>query len=663
MKQRLNYSRVPYSKFRLFLLTSISVITTLFNFRQVFSGRLLGDPFDARLHVILHEHWWRWFNGLTEFRNTEFFFPYKTALGYSDVFFIQGIVYSCFRFLSYSMTNSWTITTILLLVIGNFGWIFVAKRYFKTLIFQISFVIILSSSLSFVIYFSLNPNIVGYSYLSWFYILYLKINEEQKKSKKIIKVNLFIVFFLIYALSCWYGAFFIFITLLFQFTLKILINKNFLKFIQQIKDLVFSKLNLFFIPIHFYFIWLFYYVYVTVSSEPYRPSEEMLRNSPDLFLLGNGAHVKGGYLSGSAFKLIYEVFKLNKEEEYNIGIGIIAFTFGVFVLMFYLFFKRNYFKNYTFSLAIIISYIFFVKFENFSFHKLFFENLPGFNSIRSPSRYVILIGYYMLFIILYSFEKIYLKFKKYRSQNILIFLVLILLVDQYRTPLQGWDESKLINTDLISKKDEIIRKCDYFYYDKPGGWWYDQIEAMTFSIQVGVPTINGYSGAFPPGYPTEPFNSDSPPKKIFEWISKVDKNLRGCFIAGSTPIKPLNKNLKSIDLVGFTDIEQNASSSWNWATSPNPYLYVVNYSKSNSEIKFKLIPAKCHSKMDIRITEDGKKDLIYEIVDKEGKEFKIKLNFNDAIVKRVEIITTNSFCQFDGDPRQLYFEIKNLTFN
>ena len=90
-------------KLRMLVLFSTSILATLFAYRPVFQGRLLGDPFDARLQVILHEHWWRWFNGLTEFRNTEFFFPYKTALGYSDVFFTQGIIYSLFRFFNFFM--------------------------------------------------------------------------------------------------------------------------------------------------------------------------------------------------------------------------------------------------------------------------------------------------------------------------------------------------------------------------------------------------------------------------------------------------------------------------------------------------------------------------------------------------------------------------------
>jgi hypothetical protein len=104
-------------------LAIISIIFGLYTYRSAFSGKLLGDPFDSRLMIVLHEHWWRWFNGLVELRDTEFFYPYKTALGYSDVFLVQGFIYSIFRLLNQDLANSWTYATLLLLIVGNFGWV------------------------------------------------------------------------------------------------------------------------------------------------------------------------------------------------------------------------------------------------------------------------------------------------------------------------------------------------------------------------------------------------------------------------------------------------------------------------------------------------------------------------------------------------------------
>ena len=39
----------------------------------------------------------------------------------------------------------------------------------------------------------------------------------------------------------------------------------------------------------------------------------------------------------------------------------------------------------------------------------------------------------------------------------------------------------LINENLFSQAQEIKNNCDYFYFDHPGGWWYDQIEAINKS--------------------------------------------------------------------------------------------------------------------------------------------------------------------------------------
>ena len=93
-------------------------------------------------------------------------------------------------------------------------------------------------------------------------------------------------------------------------------------------------------------------------------------------------------------------------------------------------------------------------------------------------------------------------------------------------------------------------------------------------------------------YPIEPFNSEKPPLKIFDWISRVDKNLRGCFIAGSTPLKKLNIDLMDVDLVGFTQVETDGKNSWQWAVSPNPFIFIINYSRDQIQLQFEINPAK-----------------------------------------------------------------------
>ena len=642
------------------ILIFANVSFTLFTYRSIFSGKLLGDPFDSRLHIILHEHWWRWFNGLVSFRDTEFFFPFDKALGYSDVFFTQGIIYSIFRFLGYGLPTSWTLTTILLLIIGNIGWVFVARKYIKNYILQILSVLTFVSSLSFVYYFTFNPNIVGYSYLSWIALFINNIIEERNSKNKNRKISVFISLMLIYALSCWYGAFFVILIIIARALLEIMFN--FESFIQSLKKTKFSvniRQYLIQLPIQIFLVWLFIYVYVSVVNQPKRPTDELFRNSPRIHLLPNGSNVDGTKLSGSIFKDLYLLFGLDFEKEYGIGIGIFTLVLGLFVTV-YGIVKKLFSKNQKLWILTFLGvYLYFIVFaEKFSLHQLFFENVPGFNSIRCPSRYVILLGFFVIFGIFYTFDLLIKKSNKIKIG--LIFLAFILLFDQYRSPFKGWDPAVLINTDLMSQKDEIKKNCDYFYYDFPGGWWYDQIEAMTFAIQVGVPTVNGYTGAFPVGYPTESFTSNEEPLKIFDWISKIDPQKRGCFVTGRSEIKSLNREFDSIDFIGFTELETNGNASWRWAVSPNPYLYILSNSDKKKEISFTLNTSQCNPVQEISIL-DGQGNTINP--DKKvtnSSTFQVEVDMRNAVIRRIQIITDSGGCQLGNDPRNLFFEIKDF---
>jgi hypothetical protein len=414
-------------------------------------------------------------------------------------------------------------------------------------------------------------------------------------------------------------------------------------------------------PIQIFLIWLFIYVYVSVVNQPKRPTDELFRNSPRINLLPNGSNVDGTKLNGSFFKDIYVYLGLDFDKEFGIGIGIFALLFGIVVLILG-FIKRMFKKNRKLWILTFLSvYLYFVVYaEKFSFHQLLFENIPGFNSIRCPSRIVILLGFFIILGVYIIFDAFLQKSKDRRIKVGIVLFSLILLLDQYRSPFKGWDPAVLINTDLMSQSEEIKKNCDYFYYDFPGGWWYDQIEAMTFAIQIGVPTVNGYSGAFPVGYPTENFTSNEEPFKIFEWISKIDQQKRGCFVTGRSEIKSLNSDFNSIDFIGFTNMETNGASSWRWAVSPNPYLYILSNSFSKNRISFTLNTSKCNPTQEISIR-DGQ-DI--PIMDSKRVDittsFEFEIDMTKSVVKRVQVITDGGGCQIGNDPRNLFFEIKDF---
>jgi hypothetical protein len=647
----------------------LAIVFNLYIYRTVFSGNLIGEPFDARLMITLHEHMWRWLNGLVSFRDTEFFYPYNTGLGFSDVFLVQGILYSVFRLLGFDSLSSWINITLLLVIVGNLGWVAIARKFLDKFIIQILFVLTMISSLSFVNYFTFNANIVGYTYLSWLVLFLINIKDEKKSNKRHIKISLFIIALLIYALSCWYGTFFLLLTF-FSYSIIFVIKKRFkLNFKYKIDKKVVS-IYLFFSPLILFLIWLFYYVYISIALQPQRSIDELIRNSPRIQQIFKGAHPKLRDIDGAIFSKVYEFLDLdkiiiygNELGDWGGGLGLILPLATIFVIILS-FFKRKLIKDYSWILAIIISYCYLVVFgKDYSIHSYFFEIVPGVNSIRSPSRYIILVGFAAIFTTYFVLNKIYTSSKNTRIKSILLVLLLTLLLDQIRAPFKGWERSEFINSELISMESEIQRNCDYFYYDRPGGWWFDQIEALSFAVQIGVPTVNGYSGAYPPGYPIEPWNSIEDPLRIFDWIDKIDKNKRGCFVTGRSKIRYLNRKTDSIDFVGFTGNETKGQNSWRWAISPSPYVYIIDHSFSIKEIKFNLKTSQCFSSQKISITDSQNKMISPVSVVSGEKEYVLNIDMTDSIVKMIQFSTDAEACFVDGDPRNLYFEIKNFKMN
>ena len=334
-----------------------AVALTLVTYRPIFSGQLIGDPFDSRLMIVIHEHWWRWLNGLTEFRDLGFFYPYNTTLGFSDVFLIPGILYSFFRALNFGLAESWTSATFIVLIIGNLGWTLIARKFLNNGFIRIMFIATIIISFSFTAYFAINPNTVGYSLLSWFALLIYSIEKEKNIFAKQKKIAILIILLLIYALSYWYGAFFVgFLIVVRLLTGFIYRSKNLFarNSIANIKTL--DRVWLIAIPIILFFIWLFYYVYITVASEPARSKSEMVINSPSItMLLNSGSPTQYG-LENPIFGSIYQFLGFDLPFENLIGLGLAVTFVGLFSVAFVALRGKRVIRLWLFSLMITFLY-------------------------------------------------------------------------------------------------------------------------------------------------------------------------------------------------------------------------------------------------------------------------------------------------------------------
>ena len=643
-------------------LALFAVVLTLFTYRPIFSGQLIGDPFDSRLMIVIHEHWWRWLNGLTDFRDLGFFYPYNTTLGFSDVFLIPGILYSFFRALDFGLAESWTIVTFIVLIIGNLGWTVIAKRFLNNNFLRIMFIATIITSFSFTAYFAINPNIVGYSLLSWFALLIYSIEKEKNHVAKQRKIAIFTILLLIYALSYWYGAFFVGFLILVRLLVGLIYrNKGFIFRNSLAKVKTIDRVWLITIPIILFFIWLFYYVYISVASEPFRSKSEMVLNSPSITMLLNAGSPTQYGLKNQIFGPIYQFLGFDLPFENLIGLGLAVTFVGLVSLTFVA--RQGERLIRLWLLTLVFTFLYFAKlFNNNSIHSYLFDIVPGLNSIRYPGRFIIVLSFALIFISFKLLDSL-LRDKKFNYTKVFLYLIaILLLVDQIRGPFTGWNAKLLVNKNLFSQAEEIKNNCDYFYFDHPGGWWYDQIEAITFSAQIGIPTVNGYSGAFPNGYPVQSWNSTYTSNRIFDWMKIIDPDKRGCFLSGISDFKSLNKDKIFIDFIGFTPRENSGSNYWNWAVNKDPYLYTFSSESKKTSIAFELETSPCFKSQTITIKNGQSGETIKKVQITDQKEIKLDLDFGDTYLNQIKFSTDADVCEVKGDPRGLYFNVKNLTY-
>ena len=97
-------------------------------FALVFRGWLLssfdgafGDKEDGYIAISFIEHWHHVFTGAAHWTDPIFFFPQRGALGYTDAFFLLGLVHAPLRMLGVDAFTAYMVVVMLLAAAGFFG--------------------------------------------------------------------------------------------------------------------------------------------------------------------------------------------------------------------------------------------------------------------------------------------------------------------------------------------------------------------------------------------------------------------------------------------------------------------------------------------------------------------------------------------------------------
>lgn len=101
-------------------------------FRDPLTSRLdtiTGDRGDARLCVVLHEHWFRVLHGDESWLRAPMYFPTKATLGYSETFVLNEIFYAPLRFIGFEPFAAFQLTLVCLTAVGFAATFAVLRRH------------------------------------------------------------------------------------------------------------------------------------------------------------------------------------------------------------------------------------------------------------------------------------------------------------------------------------------------------------------------------------------------------------------------------------------------------------------------------------------------------------------------------------------------------
>jgi hypothetical protein len=641
------------------------LLVSTYQLHPYLTGNLIGDPFDGRLMVVLHEHWVNFLKGNQGIRDTGFFYPIQTGLGFSDAFIFQGLIYVFIRLFVSDLLTSWAITNSIVLILGNIGLAFLSREIIKKYYLRIFMIIATGTSFSYLSHFFIATNVNGYILTIYSALFLIKIFQHNAiKNSYVTSLSIIgiAIVFPLQLLSGWYASFYSALFILVLLIISLILNTKstavqLLLFIKNInkKALALSVVILIIL------VGLWAYIYIPSTSEVIRSKEEILDGSPSL-----RTFLKSNYYGGGIFSFIHQLLSIEEFPSYdkaNFGLTISV----LFSWIFSGFCAFKFFKHRNISYIWITStlvMLIFVKFGDFSLFSALYQFIPQLGSVRSPIRYLSIFAVTNMIIFIVILDNLIIK-KPFKSFNNLILIVLltILCLDQLRFDYPSWKRIDYNDSRFEDQYSTIKKNCTSFYIDSEGmEWWDDQLTGMFVSAKLGVPTFNGYSGGFPKDFPNQAWRSKTDLLAFGKWLN-INNASKGSCIVRNTKVEPFDTPVFIQSASGFDLLESSRNNTWRWATSNYSEYKLINYRKisESGQVKFEIKPAQCLTNLKLNI-KLGNWENKFELATNETQIVTIPVKINPESAQSINFTVENELCNFEKDPRLLAFNVLNAKF-
>ena len=570
--------------------------------------------------------------------------------------------------------SSLELATLTVVLLGNIGWLLLAKEYLQNKLLQYSFFLTISSSSTYIGHVYLKPNAASYCLISWFIYFLLKFSNFRNQSKNANSVYFGFIIALpaVFALNVWYVAYFVYIFSLLSiliFGSIVLMTSNLNKLKHLIRDVLGSlnfKILYTFLTLTGILYFLFFATYFPELKNGYGETNKqlLLENSPTLVSLFDSSAFGGGYFSNFYLRHI----SIN-ESPTELKLGITAFIFVPFVISLLMSFKtlvnsnKSLANTYHFSILItslILLFSIIKILPDLSIFSFFWDQVFLLRTMRVPIRLLIIFNFIAL-IYIFKYADQMLNSSAKLVRYLLFFFISILVLDQQRIPTPYWSQNEIIDQQTLSYSEKI-NDCPAFILNREEvGWWKDTIDAMVLSNLSGIPTINGFSSSNPKFFPNISWSGNESLEPIINWLEANNSTKGVCLITQNSNVTRLPVDgVRLFFNQGFLPSELNEFARRIEIGSNNAKISVQNLSASPSTVNltFNLNNLSCIQNQKVRLLINDELDLNVEL-DKSVEEVKITTLIPKWEHKILNFVLSEKYC-INSNNEKVFVNLENL---
>lgn len=499
-----------------------------------------GDLLDARFNSVILEHLFQWVTGIApKLWSPSYFYPYENVLAFSDNHFGSGWIYILFRLGHLTREQAFLGWFIVGNVFNFWSSYYIFRRF--------NFSIIASSIGAFIYAFGL-PALSKEAHAQLLYRFAVPLSFFamcQFLQRNRLADIVWTIFWLVIQFFCsiYLGVFLIYLLGALSISFFFLNRKSHRK---QFKNILAKHFNIahwisaIFLIVLLSLLSALLYQYQTVSSQYgfTRSVAEIQSMLPRVssYLISDHSTLSGwigGYIPP---------FHMRQEHQMFFGIGV--WILGLLGCWYVYQNASNEMLGQLALWSLTILFILTISINGYSIYRLLLY-LPGISSVRAVSRVVLVMLFPIAILAAIAIDKTLKQLKTSPIRCFFLFVLISLALIEsifyhpYSTQVSKWIDRqaqlKQLLTAVISK-DNI-----FFATGKPGDYQDGVIEldAMILAQDMRLPTLNGYSGNFPPGH-LDPYPCISFQNRLDSYFNLFkDSNLKIDSLAKRVTLLPL----------------------------------------------------------------------------------------------------------------------------